>query len=140
MPDAKSAVTFVGHPDALEALDGSWLTAYIRRTCEVREPNSATEVLGSVVGTPNSQAVQFLEHVEKLESLHGALEELLDPQVELILGRKCADVSKVAHLLRTNGHFLHCDVVALHDAAQQRFLQHILAGDLTEHALHQAAT
>ena len=57
MPDAKSAVALVGHPDALEA--DAWLTPYIRRTCEVREPNSATEVLGAMVGTDADVIGQF---------------------------------------------------------------------------------
>ena len=46
MPDAKSTVALIGHPDALADLSDDWLTPYIRRTCAFREHNAATEVLG----------------------------------------------------------------------------------------------
>ncbi len=143
--DVKSMVRLVGHPDALAAFHATehsqdWITDRIRRTCRIESDNSAIEVLGSIVGAPCDRAAQFHDCVSKLEALHATLGELDDPQVELVLGRKCADISRVAHLLRTNGFFLPEDVATKHDAAQRRFLENSFAGELHEHAVQQAST
>ena len=126
MPDAKSAVTLIGHPEALAGLDGRWLTPYICRTCEVREPNAAVEVLGAVVGDIEAVFQQFDQCVKKTGAVHQAIEELDDPAMELTLSRSCADASRAHHLLRTAGDTIAEGPVGEHDLQQQALLERIL--------------
>ena len=139
MPDCKSSVTLIGHPDALSHLDASWLTAYVRRTCEVRQPNSPIEVLGAIVGEAAEIIAQFQERVRATSAIHSAIEELCDPAVELTLGRSCADVARVNHLLRTSGDVIADGPIGEHDLLQQSFVERVLGGDLSGPALAQAA-
>ncbi len=143
-PDVKTVVRLVGHPDALEAFEASeeaasWITPRMQHTCRFEPPNSPIEVLGSVIGSSEARDAQFKQKIDKLSSLHAAIGQLEDPQIELSLGRISSGVSRVVHLLRTNGRFLSPDVVAEQDNHQSRFLSHVLAGDLSEAALNQAA-
>ena len=55
----------------------------------------------------------------KVDCLDGVLETLGDPAVELTIGRSCADVSKVGHLLRTFGDVLAGAPTAGLDGLQQ---------------------
>ncbi len=142
--DVKSVVRLVGHPDAIDAFfscdaTGDWISERIRRTCKVAAPNSAIEVLGTMLGSDLDRNAQFTECLSKLEKLHGTLSSLDDPQVEMILGRACGDVSRVTHLLRTNGGFLDNSVVSKHDDVQRCFLENILAVDLDANSVQQAA-
>ena len=139
MHGAKSSVALVGHIDALAALDGSWLTPYIRDTCKVREPNSSVEVLGSVVGANEDVLAQFEQRVKSTEEVHNAIEELCDPAMELTLGRSCADLARVSHLLRTSGDIIAEGPVGDHDLMQQAFVQRVLGGELDGPALSQAS-
>ena len=142
--DVKTVVRLIGHPDALEAFHGSeestqWVTGRIQRTCKIKAPNTSTEVLGTIVGSVEDCAAQFADKIARLEKLHSAICELDDPQVELTLGRICADVSRVIHLLRTNGGILPSGTVAAHDAAQQSFLENLLACHFDDDAAAQAS-
>ena len=137
--DVKSSVTLIGHPDVIGSLDGSWLTPYIERTCKVRAPNSSIEVLGSVVGTAAAVISQFDERVQATGAIHTAIEQLCDPAIELTLGRSCADVARVTHLLRTSGDIIVEGPVGEHDLMQQAFVERVLGGDLGSTALSQAA-
>gem|GEM_PF-7075693 len=139
LPSAKSAVTLIGHPDALAALDDAWLTPHVRRTCEVRAPNSATEVLGAMVGSDDAVIAQFGECAAATGELQCAIATLGDPAAELTLGRSCADVSRVNHLMRTAGDVLHDGPVDAFDVQQQDFLEGILGGSVGVHAHAQAA-
>ena len=139
MPDAKSAVTPVGHPDALAALGDGWLTPYVRRTCQVREPNATVEVLGTVVCDDDAVRSQFDACVGRTAQLHQAIEQLGDPATELTLGRSCADIARVSHLLRTAGDIIAGGAVGEHDLQQQRFIERVLGSELGQAALAQAA-
>ena len=144
MPDCKSVVRLVGHPDALRAFEGSaeadhWLTDRVRATCRIQEPNSDVLVLGAALGSPAAREAQFIEKVGALTELHGALATLGDAPVEMVLGRKCADVSRVSYLMRLGGSSLSEHVVSQHDAEQQRFLGDVLGGGIHDLAFTQAA-
>ena len=139
VPDAKSSVTLFGHPDALAAFDDSWRTPYVERTCAVRAPNAATEVLGATLGSAEEVCAHFDASVRATGVLHTAIETLCDPATELTLGRSCADVSRVCHLLRTAGDVIADGPVAEHDRQQEAFVERVLGGSLGDHALSQAA-
>ena len=61
------------------------------------------------------------------------------PHMELVLGRSCADASRVHHLLRTAGDTIADGPVGEHDLQQQAFLERILGGELGKAAHDQAA-
>ena len=111
----------------------------MENTCRFGKPNAPIEVLGSFIGDVEARAEQFQQKIDKLTSLHGAISQLDDAQVELTLGRVSGGVARVIHLLRTNGLFLSPDVVGAHDRCQAAFLSHVLAGDLSETSVSQAS-
>ena len=142
-PNVKTVVRLVSHPDALAAFEGSpeagtWITDRVQHTARIAPPNSAVEVLGSVVGSTDARAAQFQQAVDKVSSLHGSIGQLDAPQTELTLGRVSGGVARVTHLLRTNGYYISPECVSAQDQCQTAFLSHILAGDLSESAAKQA--
>ena len=142
--DVKSLVRLVGHPDALRAFElanpgGAWLTPRARRTCQVRPPNDACEVLGAVVGAADACEALFRKRLASLRELHCALPEVDDPAAELTLGRLCGSATKLVHLLRTAGDYVSEAALVDHDAALDSFVGRALGGDLPREALDQAA-
>ena len=138
--DVKSHVRLLGHPDALAAFDDVWLSDRVRRTCQVGEANSAFEVLGAVVGGPATTCDTLLrQRVGALRELHSKLAEVNDPATELTLGRACADVSRVTHLLRASGQLFSAGALEEHDDVIDAFVARSLGGDLPQPACDQAA-
>ena len=120
--EVKSSVTLIGHPDAIAGQNADWVTERIRQSCKILEANGALEVLGACVGTPEDTASHFHDAVAKLEALHIAIEGIGDPAAELTLGRNCADISRVNHLLRTSGDRLAAESARDHDDLQRAFM------------------
>ena len=139
VPDAKSAVTLIGHPDAIASAGDTWLTPYVIQTCKVRTPNGAAEVLGAVIGSDQDVIKQFDDRVRTTGELHSAIEGLADPAIELTLGRSCADVARIGHLLRASGDVLADGPVSHFDLQQIAFLERICGGELGDAATAQAA-
>ena len=137
--EVKTHVRLIGHPDALASVPGIWVTERIARTCKIGEPNSAIEVLGVVVGSNAACEAQFCEKITQLRGLHQSLRTLDDTAAELTLGRICADVSRVVHLLRTSGFGSSEAATEQHDEAINEFVAGTLGGDLPEASLRQAA-
>ena len=52
------------------------------------------------MGSNAGRARQFVDKVGQVANLHASLSSLLDAPVEMVLGRLCADVSRVNHWLR----------------------------------------
>lgn len=142
--DVKSVARLVGHSAALQAFATSdnastWLTERVTRTCRVQEPNSPLEVLGAMVGPGDAQQSHFKNKLGKVAGLHQSLLALGDPPVELVLGRMCGDVARVAYLLRVSGHALGHDALQQHDDQLRTFLDNVLAGGLHDTAWEQAS-
>ena len=137
--DVKSSVRLIGHPDALAAFDGDWATERVQRTCKIGVPNADCEVLGAAAGAPAASAALFEARTAALRELHGALAEVNDPAAELTMGRLCADVSRVTHLLRAAGPELDHELLGEHDEILDNFVARTLGGDLPRSSLDQAA-
>ena len=129
--DVKSTVRLIGHPDALQAIEDGWVTEAVRHTCKLAAPNSCSEVLGATTGC---QDELFESRLRLLRDLHGNLAQVDDPAVELTLGRACADVARVIHLLRAGGDGVSEGLLEEYDAALGSFVDHTLGGDMPQHA------
>ncbi len=57
----------------------------------------------------------------------------------MVLGRQCADVSKLSHLLRAAGAWLDTGSLQTHDIMQQDYVERVLAADLDAHSRAQLA-
>ena len=136
--NVKSSVTLIGHPDAIANYGDEWITDHVRDTCKLREPNAPVEVLGALIGSHAETAAQFDAQLGSLRGLHAALEPLADPAVELTLGRACADLCKMVHLLRIHGDVLYAHGTHEHDDIQRDFVARVLGGDLPPEAARQA--
>ena len=128
----------IGHADALSTSNDEWITDSVRESCVVDTPNAPFVCLGTSVGDANARVQQFERQVDKVNEVYGLIGGLLDPAVELALGRVCAGVGKVAHLLRTAGTDLPDKACAYFDNAQGEFIDRTLAGDLGDSAHQQA--
>ena len=87
---------------------------------------------GGLIGFSRGTRGPVIEKVGALTEFHGALATLGDASVEMVLGRKCADVSRVSFLMRLGGSSLSEHVVSQHDAEQQRFLGDVLGGGILD--------
>ena len=142
--NVKSVVRLVGHSDALAAFEASdaaatWITERVSTTCRVQGANTALEVLGAMVGPLDAQQSHFRSKLDQVAALHERLLSLGDPPVELVLGRMCASVTKVAYLLRLSGNALGADALQQHDGQLRDFLDSVLAGGLHDTAWEQAS-
>ena len=132
--DVKSTVKIVGHPSLLEPYDDTWATAYVKHTCSVLPPNSESEVLGICFGASGSSDNQVESVLGKIKKLHDCLAHVDDPGVEMVLGRQCADVSKLAHLLRSQGPSISRVHLDAHDSMQRAYVERVVAAELDTHA------
>ena len=141
--DVKSTVRLVGTDAAvssfLETQEENWITAHIRDTCKVLEPNSSIEVLGTVLGSQQDRDNAFAARLTKLQTLREDLADIECAGVELLLGRLCANTTKVAHLLRAHGCHLSKQLLDRFDDLAASFVGRVLGGDLHEKAIDQAA-
>ena len=133
-PDVKSEVKIVAHPTAFAALRDDWVTEYIRETCVLKPANAGSEVLGVCIGSDAMRQTQVTAAMMKIQALHASLVDLEDPAVELVLGRQCADVAKLSHLLRAAGPWIPQSSLQVHDSMQQAYVERVLAADLDAHS------
>ena len=82
---------------------------------------------------------EFADHLRKLVDLQCAIADIDDPWVELTLGRMCATVSRVTHLLRVQGAALSPVLLEEFDRTSAAFIARVLGGDMLEHSSNQAA-
>ena len=72
-------------------------------TCKIRGVSEPTIVLGAVVDPDETAAADIERVISKTASLREQVHSLAHPQCEIVLQRKCLDVSKVNYILRCNG-------------------------------------
>ena len=82
---------------------------------------------------------RFERTISKAKELHEALDCCEDPAVELILKRKCADVSLAAYQLRTVGDRIAVEALESYDEVLKRSVDRMLGGDIEDMAWKQAA-
>ena len=103
----KSSVRLLGEESALlafkESIQENYMTNRTRETCKVLAPNSKIQVLGIVIGTAEERSLFFEERLNKLIQLRDQLADIEDAGIELILGRLCANISRVTHLFGAHG-------------------------------------
>ena len=105
--DVKSTVRLIGNATDIasfyELQEENWITDKIRDTCQILEPNSTVEILGTIIGLQKDRDNAFAERLGKLQMLREDLADIEDAGIELLLGRLCANTTKVSHLLRAHG-------------------------------------
>ena len=89
-------------------------------------------------GGHSAHADHLSKIVAKVTKLHGAIDFVCDPAVELILKRKCADVGKVMYTLRANGDLFTSSELETYDELMRDSLGRTLGGDVSEHGWMQA--
>ena len=60
------------------------------------------------------------------------LADIEDAGIEQILGRLCANISRVAHLLRAHGCYLSAQLLAKLNNSTAAFIARVLSGELHE--------
>ena len=136
-PDVKSAAKLVcapGEENRYIGLD----TPYVRDTCKVLQPNCASEYLGAIVGDRNDAAHSVRATFGKVASKRHAISSLNHPAAELVLNRRCADVSNITYWMRCYGDLVPQDVYMEFDMHLRRALEHSLRGDLQDASWWQA--
>ena len=74
-----------------------WDTEYVRVTCRVIPGVEAVKVLGTMVGRTGSANARLQQVVDRVRATRAAMESLDDPAAELVLTRRCLDVSEVSY-------------------------------------------
>ena len=92
-----------------------------------------------MVGPLEAQQSHFRSNLDQVAALQEKLLSLGDPPVELVLGRMCASMTKVAYLLRLSGNAIGADALQQHDGQLRDFLDSVLAGGLHDTAWEQAS-
>ena len=116
-----------------------WDSEYVQSTCKVMPSNSPTEVLGaSTGGDAAALEAQFTDAVVAATQVQSAVRLLEDTACELVLTRRCADVCKVTHLLRTSGDRLSRAALEKFDTSVRTALDHIVAAPLPDTSYLQA--
>ncbi len=111
----------------------------MQSTCKVMPSNSPTEVLGaSTGGDAAALEAQFTDAVVAATQVQSAVRLLEDTARELVLTRRCADVCKVTHLLRTSGDRLSRAALEKFDTSVRTALDHIVAAPLPDTSYLQA--
>ena len=121
-----------------EHLYSGWDTAYVKNTCRVLEPNSASEYLGAIVGDPDVAFEALRIAFGKARAKQEAIASLAHPAAELVLTRRCADVSNITYWMRCYGDRVPHDISSQFDAQLRRALEDTLGGDLHDAAWWQA--
>ena len=100
--EVKSTVRLIGDAAAIvsfhEHQEESWITNRIRDTCQILAPNSKIDALGITIGIRKDRDDSFEERINKLHALRGDLADIEDAGIELLLGRLCANTTKVLHV------------------------------------------
>lgn len=117
---------------------------YTHAMCQRREQGAAVKYLGVEIGREDGQ---FGEKVAEMQELHQRIGEIDDPALELLLKSRCADVSKVMHLLRAVGPVtgedgdgrLTTDRLSEMDKVMAAALTGIVRMEPTEEAIQQAS-
>ena len=132
----RQVLDVVGSPAAVAACP-EWATDYVLHST-TDEPARQEHVLGVDFGELHTVSDQFQNATSTVADLHGALAQVQDTASELILLRTCADVCKVAHLLRAAGPSISDVALQGYDELLQRSLTRCLGGQIDDLAMAQA--
>ena len=129
--ESKSVARLLCPPGRVREFDG-WSSGYIESTCKVRQASSPPKVLGALVGDQAVTTEHFRSTCSKVTKSREGIASLDNAQCELVLQRRCFDVSKVSYLLRLNGD--RVDVAALEefDGALRGATEDALRGKLRD--------
>ena len=137
--DIKSTVKAFGLARDAETTP-QWGTDYVRDTCKVRDASSATKLLGGALGPAAHHAAVYAASVAKTSALHDAIGGVPDAATQMSLRTACADVSKVAYILRLAGDQLQPGDLAELGKIQRAGVGATLYGDVGDDAWEQATT
>ena len=89
-----------------------------------------------MIRSPKDRDDFFEERFNKLQAL---LEDLADDAgIELLLGRLCADTTKISNLLRADGCHISPQLLSRFDESTATFVGRVLGCDLHTKAMEQA--
>ncbi|CAK0846886.1 unnamed protein product [Prorocentrum cordatum] len=136
-PNCKSVARLLCHPDRQDQLRG-WEHGYIAQTCKVPDNQKGVKVLGAMVGSSEEVNHHFRSTCNKVVAQRVAIGGLEQSQCELVLHRRCLDVSKVGYILRCNGDLVNDESLAAFDASLRRGTKDALHGKLLDEGWIQA--
>ena len=117
-----------------------WDTPYVRRTCNVLDNNSTATALGATIGSSEAITSAAQVTVAKTRALHEAIGSIDHPATELVLTRRCADVSKLTYTLRCSGDKVAEAVLEEFDGGVRSALERALGGSIRDTSWWQATT
>ena len=132
----KSSARLCGSPAARAVVAEGW-DAELRSSCKILQGRPVDKVLGVGIEAADARA-QFRAAAEQVKATCDALRDIDDPAVELALLRMCANVCKVAHLLRAVGPILDEGDIVDFDEGVEAALSRILGGPILGQPLDRA--
>jgi hypothetical protein len=131
--DVKSVARLVCPPHRVTEFDG-WASEYVRSTCKIAAPNSATCVLGAIIGSPPEICAAALERCQKIREKRAAIESMGHSPSELILTRRCGDASNFIYWMRCYGDLIGQEPAARFDHDMRASVESTLGGTLPDTA------
>ena len=95
-------------------------------------------MVSAVIGSRVSASAAARSTVLKTRALHEAIATIDHPATELVLTRRCADVSRLTYTFRCSGDSLDPDVTSEFDDGLRAALEHILGGPMRDTSWWQA--
>ena len=115
-----------------------WESGYIEQTCEAQPSTAASKVLGSRLGSTEEVTAHFQQTSNEVIKAREAISVLESSQCELVLQRRCFDVSKVTYLVRCNGDRVQDSALHEFDAALRGGTEDALYGRMCDESWIQA--
>ena len=115
-----------------------WHRGYIGETCKVRTADTPPKVLGAMLGHSGVVTQQLRDTCAAVANVREAVAILESPQCELVLNRRCLDVSKVSYILRCNGDRVETEALSDFDAALRGATEDAIRGKLRDEGWIQA--
>ena len=89
-----------------------------------------------MIGSPKDRDDFFEERLNKLQALQEDLADIEDAGIELLLGRLCANTTKISHLLRAHGCHINPQLLSRFDESKATFVGRVLAATSTQKPLN----
>ena len=135
--DCKSVARLFCQPEAVQSQAGRD-TEYIHATCQVQAGDVAPKVLGTYIGDENVADRTANRIIDKVAGIRKAVSEIDHAPTELVLTRRCLDVSRLFYALRCQGDRISTEALAHFDEDLRAAVEDTLGGELSDVAWLQA--
>ena len=109
-----------------------WATEYVQTTCKVDPANSTAEILGAFIGDTEAVKEAAIRRCAKIADKRNAITRLGSAPTELVLTRRCGDVSNLRYWLRCYGDTVRGEAAQIFDQDLRSSLESTIGGQIPD--------